>query len=279
MKKFKSMKWILVALSIIMVLLPGCSNKVAAPAANTQPEKELTKVDKIKKAGKLVIGTSAGFPPFEFHKEINGKDTIVGIDLLIAEQIAKDLGVKLEVKDMDFKGLLSALQSNNIDLVLAGMSATEERKQSVDFSKIYFQGNQGILIKKDQKDKLKTLADLKGKKIGVQKASIQVNIAKNQIENADVKELNKIPDLILGLKGGNVDAVILDAQVAGSYASKNEDLLLANIQLQQTTAGMAAAINKGNSDLVQAVNKTLDRLFSDKSIEKFTIESQELADK
>lgn len=279
MNKFRTKKWVFALVFLFILLLPGCSNKVdSSITAKAQTEKQSTKVDDIKKAGKLVIGTSAGFPPFEFHKEINGKDTIVGADILIAKEVAKDLGVELEIKDMDFKGLLSALQTDNIDLVLAGMSATDERKKSVDFSNIYYKGEQGVLVRKSDKDKFKTLADLKGTKIGVQKASIQVSMAKEQIENSDVKELNKIPDIILSLKGSNVDAVLLDAQVAASYANKNDDLYLTEVQLKQTSAGMAAAIKKGNQELVDAVNKTLNRLFTDKSIEKFVTESQQLAD-
>ncbi|WP_428817913.1 transporter substrate-binding domain-containing protein [Clostridium butyricum] len=85
------------------------------------------------KNGKLTIGTSADYPPYEFHKEIDRKDTIVGLDIKIAEEIASDLGVELEIKDMDCDGLLVALQSDKIDMAFAAMNPTEERKQNTFF--------------------------------------------------------------------------------------------------------------------------------------------------
>lgn len=87
---------------------------------------EKTKLEQIKDNGKLVVGTSAEFPPFEFHKVVDGKDSIKGFDIMLAEEFAKELGVKVEIKDMSFDGLIGALNADQVDIVLAGMSPTPE---------------------------------------------------------------------------------------------------------------------------------------------------------
>ena len=124
MKKF--IKQITVLL-LIVVALAAC-----APSGDTTNTITGEKIKQIQAAGKIVLGTSADYPPYEFHETINGVDTIVGFDIEIAKVIAKELGVELEIKDMSFDGLLAALQSGTVDMVIAGMSATPERQKSVD---------------------------------------------------------------------------------------------------------------------------------------------------
>ncbi|KXZ39707.1 amino acid ABC transporter substrate-binding protein, PAAT family (TC 3.A.1.3.-) [Alkalithermobacter thermoalcaliphilus JW-YL-7 = DSM 7308] len=237
-----------------------------------------SKIDQIKKSGKLVIGTSADYPPYEFHKEVNGKHEIVGFDIEIAKEIAKDLGVELEIKDMRFDGLLAALQSGNVDIVIAGMTPTEERKQNVDFSNIYYTSVQSVIVRYEDKDSIKTLKDLDGKIVGAQKGSIQEQIVTEQIEGANLRALGKISDLVLSLKNNKVDAIVLEKPVANSYVNKNLDLYLTEIKFEEEDAGSAVAIKKGNDDLVEAINKTLERLINDNSIERFVMEAIQLAE-
>ncbi len=274
-----SKKCLVLLISVFVVMLSGCAKKAnQTMKVNAQIEKQETEVDKIKKSGKIVLGTSADWPPSEFHKEINGKDTIIGSDISIAQEIAKDLGVELEIKDMRFDGLLAALQTGAVDFVLSGMTPTAERKQSVDFSDIYHKGDQGIIIKSSDKNKFKTLADLKGKKIGVQKGAIQVKIAKNQIENPDLKELGKVSDLVLALKANKVDAVICSVEVANAYSKNNEDIELMNVNLKAEAEGTAVAVKKGSTDLQNQINKTIKRLIETNAIDKFISEAQQLAE-
>ncbi|KGG80696.1 amino acid ABC transporter [Caloranaerobacter azorensis H53214] len=255
----------------IILSLSGCSQK-------TELEKKESKLSSIKKTGKIIIGTSADFPPYEFHKEINNKDEIVGFDISIAKEIAKDIGVKLEIKDMNFDGLLAALQAGKIDFVIAGMNPTEERKKKVDFSKVYYTTVQGIIVRAEDKDKIKSLEDLKDKIIGVQKGSIQEKIAKKQITGSKIKAIGKVSDLILQLKNNKIDALIVEESVGKAYISKNKDLKLLDIKIKAEDDGFAVAVKKGNTDLLEAINNTLDRLINDKSIEKFIIEATELAE-
>ena len=135
MKKSILKKVIAVGIMGVMALgLAGCGSSTKDTSNNSEDSKVTTdakdggiSLEEVKKKGKLVVGTSADYPPYEFHKEIDGKDTIVGFDIDIAKEIAKDMGVEVEIKDMDFDGLLVASQAGKVDLVIAGMNPTPER--------------------------------------------------------------------------------------------------------------------------------------------------------
>lgn len=134
---------------------------------------------------KLVLGTSADFAPYEFHKVIDGKDQIVGFDISIAKEIAADLGAELVIEDMGFDGLLPALQSGRVDMVISGMTPTDERKQSIDFSDTYYKSKQVIMIRNADKDKYPTMADLENEKIGVQKAPFRKRLVRESQGKTD----------------------------------------------------------------------------------------------
>lgn len=237
-------------------------------------------MERVKDAGTLIVGTSADYPPYEFHKTINGVDKIVGFDIMIAEEIAKDLGVKLEIKDMKFDGLLGALKSNKIDMVIAGMNPTAERAKEVDFSKVYYTAVQAVIVRAEDKDKLKSFADLSGKKVGVQMATTQEEIAKAQIKGAEIKSLGKITDLVLELKNKKVDALVVELPVAKSYADKNADIFVSDMKFSEETAqkGSAVAMTKGNQEFVDSVNKTLDRLIKEDKISKFVTDANNMVE-
>ncbi|CAH2214074.1 ABC transporter substrate-binding protein [Tepidibacter aestuarii] len=239
---------------------------------------EVSQYEKIKESGKIVLGTSADYPPYEFHKEVDGKDQIVGFDIEIAKAIADDMGVELEIKDMDFGGLLAALNTGTVDFVVAGMNPTSERKEKVDFTNIYYNATQAIVVKAENKDNIKSMDDLKGKKVGVQMSSIQEGIAKDEIEDAQIKSLTKIPDIILELKNDKIDAAIVELPVAKAYVDKNSDLGLADITIKDETGGSAIAIKKGNQEIVDQMNKTLDKLVKENKIEEFVVEATEMID-
>jgi polar amino acid transport system substrate-binding protein len=266
MKKSILSKVAAVVLTTSMVLtLSACSKKSA--------ETLVTK-------GTLTIGTSADYPPYEFHKEINGKDTIVGFDIMIAEEIAKDLGVKVELKDMKFEGLLAALQGKKIDMVIAGMNPTAERAKEVNFSKVYYTAVQAVMVRTEDKDKLKSFEDLGTKKVGVQKGTTQEKIAQEQIKGAEIKSLGKITDLVLALKSKNVDALVVELPVAEAYADKNVDIAVSGMKFSEEASqkGSAVAIAKENEPLLASVNKTLERLIKEDKISKFVAEANNMAD-
>ena len=215
----------LAILAALMVIFP-------VVAGGAKDSKSGSALDKIKASGKIILGTSADYPPYEFHALVDGKDTIVGFDIELAKEIAKDLGVELEIKDMSFDGLLAALVSGNVDMVISGMTPTEERRQNVDFSDIYYQAVHGAVIRVADEAKYGAdAASLKDVLIGAQRGAIQVGIAKEQIKGVtgaaldenhpQIKELGALPDLIMEVKNNKIEAVIAELPVADAYVKRN----------------------------------------------------------
>ncbi len=233
---------------------------------------EKTLVDVIKERGYLVVGTSADFPPFEFVAE-NG--TIMGFDIDIAKEIAKKLGVELKVVDMDFDALIPALQDGKIDLIIAGMSITEERKKVVDFSEPYFEADQAILVRADSE--IASLDDLKGKKVGVQSGTTGEDWAvTNLVEAGITSEENlysydKFIAAVEALRIGHLDAVVMDAPVAKTFVKKYPELKIAFIVKTGEVYGIA--VRKGEAELLDLINEVLKELKEtgklDKLVEKW----------
>lgn len=234
-------------------------------------------LEDIKKNGKLVIGTSADYPPYEFHKIIDGKDEIVGFDIDIAKEVAKDLGVELEIKDMDFDGLLVALQAGKVDMVFAGMTPDDERKQNADFSNIYYTATHSFILRNGEEGAIKSFDDLKDKRIGVQKGSIQEGIAKENFNEANIKSLAKVTDLVLDLKNNKVDAILMEETVAKINCNKNKDIAMSNFVVRDKDGGNAIALKKGSIELQKEVNMTINRLKKQDKITQFVSDANDLA--
>lgn len=246
--------------------LMACGNK-----------EEVDLLSKIKKEGKLKVGMSVDYAPYEFFIMENGEKKTVGLDISLVSEIAKDLGVEYEIQEMEFSTICDATRNGIIDLGVSGLSVNEERKEVIDFSNIYFQAEQGILINKNNSETIKSIDDLKGKKVGAQNGSTQATLAQG-IENADVKLLAQVPTLIQDLIAGNLDAVIVELPVADIQAMVHEELAVAKEKINDTSGGGSAiALPKGQDALLEAVNKTLERLESEGKIQEFYKEAIKLS--
>lgn len=216
---------------------------------------------------KLVMGTSADYPPYEFRDTAGGKNEIIGFDVDIANYITKQLNYTLEIKDMDFNGLLPALQAKRVDFVMAGMTPTEERKKSVDFTDIYFEAKNTIIALKGSN--LKKVEELAGKGVGVQLGSIQegdMKKAAEKIQGINLKPLNKIGDLIQEIKSKRLDAAIVEDTVAKGYVAANPDLEF-NVIPSEGPSGSAIAFPK-DSALVKPFNEVLAQMKQKGEVEK-----------
>ncbi|GEL67491.1 ABC transporter substrate-binding protein/permease [Marinilactibacillus psychrotolerans] len=215
-------------------------------------------LEQVKENGELVIGTSADFPPFEFYAGEGDEQEIVGMDILIAEKIADDLGVELVIQDMGFDSLLPALESNKIDMIVAGMTPTEERRKSVNFSDIYFQTFQNIMVRSGDKDIYDSIESLAGQTIGVQSGTLQEELAQ-QIPNAKITKLENINDLILSLETNRIEAIVMQGPNAVAHAENNDELYTyeGDFELDEQDQGSAIAIRYGEDSLVEAVNESL----------------------
>jgi ABC-type amino acid transport substrate-binding protein len=267
-KKFSTYVALIMVILSFSLNLVGCGNSKETGST----------IDRIQNSNKIVLGTCADYPPYEFHRQVDGKDEIVGFDINIAKEVAKDLGVELEIKDMDFSGLLSALNTGNVDFVVAGMTPDEERKKNVDFSKIYYDPEQGLLIRSEDVEKYKSIEDLKGMKVGAQKGTVQEEVAEDVVEGSEVKALGKITNLVLELKNNKIDGIVLATPVAEAYEKANSDLVLSPYIDFGKEGGVAIAVKKGNKELVDSINNTIDRLMKDDSLEKFIQEATILSE-
>ena len=212
-------------------------------------------LETIQEKGKLVVGMSADYAPYEFHYiDENGKDVIGGFDVDIANEIADAIGVELVIQEMDFDALVSALPAGKVDVVISGMNPTEERAKVVDFSDIYYNSQHGILVRAEDADKYKTFADLEGAKVGAQLGSTQEQIAKAEIPNADLQLLANVNNLILELKSGKVDAIVMEKPVAEMAVKNNPDLAVGEPTYEEKTGGNAVGVAKNNPELLAKIN-------------------------
>lgn len=285
----KLKKLLATGLAAIMVMgLVGCSSsKGSSSSASSDASSSAAKTEKlqqIKDAGVLKVGTSAEYSPYEFHKVVDGEDKIVGFDDFLVQEIAKDMGVKVEYEDMDFDGLLGALQADKVDIVLAGMTPDEKRKKSVDFSDIYYTNSNVCIVAKGKEDTIKKSEDLKDLKVGVQKGTTQADYVTNTLGISDATQLKKIPDLMLELQNGKIDVIVTGKAVAEINVKKYDNIAIGNTTVGDEVAETAAAAIKksgngvDNTSFVKSVDDTIKRLQDSGDMDKYMQDALKLAE-
>ncbi len=225
----------------------------------------------------LVMATNAQFPPYEYYDG----DTMVGIDVEIAGKIAEKLGMELEIKDVEFDGIVAGVASGKYDMGMAGMTVTDERKQSVNFTDSYAKGVQVVIVKEDSAyasyEEFYTGFDAEGNPegvkdgitIGVQSGTTGDIYASSDLEDwgfgADnVKQYNNGADAVEALKSGKVTAVIIDNEPAKSYVAANTGLKI--LEGAYTDEDYAIAIGKENTELLEKINNALKELIDDGTV-------------
>lgn len=245
---------------------------IVSVGCNSSNDTNKDKLAEIKEKGKIVLGTAADYPPYEYHTLVDGEDQIIGFDIEIAKKIAKDIGVELEIIDMKFEGLLPALVTKDIDFIVAGMVANEERKESINFSIPYYQGLQRFIIRTSDKDKLKSPEDFKGLKIGAQKSTLQEDIALDQFSGAEYFGISKITDLILELQNNKIDGIVIAEPVGTAYVAQNPDLYMPELVIAKED-GISVGVNKDDPELLDKINKTLQGLIDNGEIDTLVEEA------
>lgn len=276
LKKLLALAMIFI-LGISLVACGGNNKDQNNSESENAPSESTGTLEDIKKSGKLVVGTSADYPPYEFHAMIDGKDQIVGFDMNIAKAVADDLGVELEIQDLGFDAALQAVQTGLVDLGIGGINPTPDRQEAFEISDIYYTAEYVALISKDKMADFNELSDLDGKEIGVQTASVQEGFVNENLKPSSLLSLPKITDLVIQLNSGLIDAIILEKNVAESYVKANPELAMSNIDFsnEDIEGGSAVIASKGNTELMAEVNKTLKRLIEDGSIDKWYLEAVE----
>ncbi len=213
-------------------------------------------------ADTLVMGTNASFPPYEYYEN----NEIVGIDAEIAAAIAEKLGMELKIEDMDFKAIIPAVTEGKIDFGMAGMTVTEERLQSVNFSDTYATGIQAIIVKEDSE--IASYDDLAAEgatwKIGVQDSTTGDIYCTDEFGEDRVSKYAVGADAVEALKTGKVDCVIIDNEPAKAYVDANEGLKI--LDSAYTEEDYAICVNLENNELLEKINGALKELTEDGTV-------------
>lgn len=239
---------------VLMIIITGCAKKDNS-------------LQSIKDRGKITVVTNALFPPFEYYKA----DKVEGVDMDIAKEVAKDLGVKLEILDMDFDGVVAAIASGKGDFVAAGLSYDKERERAISFSDKYIDVPQSLIVLKDSEldDKIEIL---KGRKVGTQIGTTVDQNIRDMMKNGFLKnngtKLVAKKDylgLVTDLHNKRLDIIALDGLIARQIVNKNQDLRYFDINNES----YSLAVKRGNEDLLKEINKTIDKLIKNNKIDEF----------
>ena len=242
MKTLKKMIPLVLSAMMLLVLLAACGGSGKT-------------LESIQKKGTLVIATSPDFPPFEYLED--GK--VVGIEVDILNAAAEQLGVTLEIQQMDFDSVIPGVQAGKFDLGASGITATEVRKQNVDFSSTYFMASQAIVVSQDSD--IAGKADLEGKKISVQTGTTAEDYCMNN--GYEVLAFTANNDAAAALSSGKVDAWVVDNEVAVVLAQQNG---LKVLDEAMTSEPYAFAFPKNSQSFVDGFNQILDQMIADGSV-------------
>lgn len=267
MNKFIKVLALSTAATVMAMGFAGCGGKQtesSSTVASTTSAASTTKVAanlKLVSDGKLTMGTNAEFPPFEYMEGGN----VAGIDASIMQEVAKRLGLTLEIQNMEFDSLPSALNGKTIDCIAAGFSITPDRQASMNFSDTYYTAKQTIIV--NSSSTVKTKADLKGKKVGVQTGTTGESDADDVAGKDKVVGYQSGALAVQALLSGQVDAVVIDDTPANEYKTQQGDKLNL-IENQFDSEDYAIAVCKGNTDLQNAINSSLKDMKSDGTLQK-----------
>ena len=273
-------KMIAMLLALVMALsLMACGSTNANKGGNdnanngdeTQPEAKTT----------LVVGVSADYAPFEFmYPDAGGNMVYGGIDISVAQYVADEMGLTMQVENMSFDNLLASLDKGDFDIVLSAMEATPERLENADFSDPYYTDvPPAILVKADKADQYKTLADFSGKYVGAQTATTKLDMV-NDMEGVTPVPLSSVLDLVNELVYDKVDAILVDGGVAQQYADANPDLVIAEASSELGEAApYCIAVAKGDpKGLLDGINTAIAKMTAENKIETFIADADSLAD-
>jgi polar amino acid transport system substrate-binding protein len=223
------------------------------------------------KGGKITFGTNAEFPPFEYVTSEGVIDQYDGIDMAIAKSIAEQNDMTVVVENMEFDSLLVALQNGQIDAVIAGMTATDERRETVDFSTPYYTATQVMIVKEDSD--IASAADMADKKICVVQGYTG-EVCVNDM-GYPYEAFKKGTEAVMELVNGKCDVVVIDSATAQKYVSDNEGLKIVEDASAFESEEYAIAVQKGNTELLDKINKSIEAMLADGTVNELAVKYTE----
>lgn len=248
-----------------------CMGLVMAIAVNTSVFADDV-LSTIKKEGKLVVGTSADYPPYE---SVDASGNFIGFDMDLIREIGKRMGVKVVIKDMGFDTLITALQAKKINAVVAAMQYSPERDKKVDFSNVYRKISDAFLVKSDSTIELKSVGDIAPYKVGAQTGTIQEKwMLTNLIETGKMKKdqafsYERVDNAALDVVAGRLDVLFIQSDPAAKLI-ENGKLKIALVSTETVVSGQCIAVPEGASGLQAEFNKYIDEMKADGTIAKIT---------
>ena len=232
------------------------SEAASSEAASETETAELSTVE----PGKLIMSTNAAFPPYEMTTD---SGEFEGIDIETAQAIADKLGLELQIDDMDFDAALLAVQQGKSDMVMAGVTVTDERQNVMDFTDSYATGIQSIIVKEDSD--IASVDDLAGKKIGTQRGTTGYLYCSDDFGDENVVAYDNGLTAVQMLNNGQVDRVVIDNAPAKEFIAANPGLKL--LDTAYVEESYAIGIGKGNTELKDAINTALEELKADGTLQ------------
>lgn len=232
------------------------SEAASSEAASETETAELSTVE----PGKLIMSTNAAFPPYEMTTDFGEFE---GIDIETAQAIADKLGLELQIDDMDFDAALLAVQQGKSDMVMAGVTVTDERQNVMDFTDSYATGIQSIIVKEDSD--IASVDDLAGKKIGTQRGTTGYLYCSDDFGDENVVAYDDGLTAVQMLNNGQVDCVVIDNAPAKEFIAANPGLKL--LDTAYVEESYAIGIGKGNTELKDAINTALEELKADGTLQ------------
>ena len=268
MKKMKKLFCAALAAAMLMATMSGCGSSQ-------------NRLEKILESGKLVLATSPDFAPLEFEDLSSGEAQYVGSDIELAKYIAEKLGVELEISAMDFSAVQAAIPSGQADIAISGFARTEERAQNMELStpfNITEDGGQTVLVLKGEGANYTTAEDFSGLQIGAQNGSLQYNLVSSQLpEDVEIVPVGSLNDGVLMLETGKIDALASDLSNAELLLESHDGIETTDFMFEYSSEGNVAAVKKGETELIEAVNEIIDEVNELGLYEQWKDEATELA--
>ncbi len=285
----KKKNWfaLLLTAALSLSLLTGCGGSQPSDSTGSgdnadAPAASESRLDKVLKAGKITNVCEPYFAPYEFIDNTkSGQEQFRGADMELARYIAKELGVELEIVPLEWSAVLTGVGAGKYDMAVAGMAYTPERAETMAMSKVYKPGgDQGLLVPADKVDEYTSLADFAGKRVGFQSGTVQEQNVLTQLPDSEPVTFDIIQNAVLALDSGKVDAVSVSVPNGEMFVSTNPKLAVSSVLFDNSMNGNVIGFPKGETELVDAVNKIIDQVLEqglyDQWLEEATAEAEKL---
>jgi polar amino acid transport system substrate-binding protein len=268
------------ALASMTLIAAGCGGNAGQSASDTK--KAPSSLEQIKQKGELTVAIETNYPPYDFVDVSKDGKVMTGIDVALSKKIGEKLGVKVKMVDSNFTALLASVGSSKVDLGMSGMTATEERAKTMDFSNPYINSKYIVIIRKSDAGKYTSAEAFgEGTKMGVEKSTTSIPVVTAEMPNTKQVVLDQIPDLLMELKQDKIDGFAVDEVIAQQYLMTNPDIMIAPFSFKSEKAKMdtivSAGKNRDNAELLKVVNEVIQEARDSGEIKQWIQEYSKLA--